>query len=242
MMRKRVLGAVAAFALAATATSASAGGRGSLKDDRPASWTGFYLGFQQGYGWGSSDTTHLTGDFFSSAAGQVTALDNNGLLGGAHAGYNFQFGSMLVGVEVGYNFASIQDNCTGCLTANNPDDRFHSDVNNLFTVTGRVGYATPSSLLYAKGGWVSSEIEHSASFQGTLGAFKDRIDGWTVGGGYEFKVAKGLSFGIEYMYVKLDHDNHTTTNHTTIGTQTFPVASDIDIHTVTARLSYQLGK
>jgi outer membrane immunogenic protein len=236
-LHKVALGAVAAFALAATATTAVAGDRAGLKDDRPFSWSGFYVGAQMGYGWGSSDTTHLTDDFFGSAAGQVTALDNNGLLGGAHAGYNLQFGSVVVGVEVGYSFASIRDNCTECLTAGF-DDRFHSDVNDLFTVTGRVGYATPSSLLYVKGGWANSEIEYRVSTRGgTAAGFKDRVNGWTVGGGYEFKVAKGLSFGIEYMYVKLDDDTHTAS-----GTTTFPAASDIDIHTVTARLSYQLGK
>ena len=44
-LHKVALGAVAAFALAATATSASAGGRGSLKDDRPFSWSGFLSEF-----------------------------------------------------------------------------------------------------------------------------------------------------------------------------------------------------
>jgi opacity protein-like surface antigen len=76
-LQKVVLSAVAACALAATATSASAGGR-SLKD-APAyqSWSGFYIGAQAGWGWAdvNSDFVNAGGAplGFSDSVNSATA-------------------------------------------------------------------------------------------------------------------------------------------------------------------------
>jgi opacity protein-like surface antigen len=85
-------------------------------------------------------------------------------------------------------------------------------------------------------------VEHYASDSAAtvVKTFKDRVSGWTAGGGAEFKVARSLSFGIEYMFVKFDNDNHSLVP--IVGSVTVnPVKTDVDIHTVMARLSYQLG-
>jgi outer membrane immunogenic protein len=62
-----------------------------------ADWTGFYAGAQLGYG----DVNSTIGD---AEAG----LDGNGMLGGVHAGYRWDFGQFVAGAEVDYDAADIE--------------------------------------------------------------------------------------------------------------------------------------
>ena len=96
-LHKVVLSAVAAFALAATATSASAGGR-SLKDE-PAykSWSGFYIGAQAGWGWADVNSEFVTAGGAPLGANDSVNIDS-GILG-VQVGYQHQFGKLVLGVE-----------------------------------------------------------------------------------------------------------------------------------------------
>ena len=55
-------------------------------------WTGAYVGAQLGYG---------------KATSTGTALEGNGALGGVHAGYNYDFGKLVVGGEIDWDKANI---------------------------------------------------------------------------------------------------------------------------------------
>lgn len=57
-----------------------------------ADWSGFYAGAQLGYA-----------DVDSNGGG----LDGNGLLGGVHAGYRWDFGGYVAGAEVDYDTADV---------------------------------------------------------------------------------------------------------------------------------------
>src|SRR5262245_44983098 len=94
-LHKVVLGAVAAFALAATATSASAGGRGSVKDYESArdSWTGLYAGINAGWGWSDASWDNI-----SLVGAPIPEKPKGGLVGG-QIGYNWQSGNFVLGVE-----------------------------------------------------------------------------------------------------------------------------------------------
>ena len=82
-------GAVPSFALAA----APAGNR---------NWTGFYVGAHAGGGWGRTDWDSADGVFQSLADSVLAGSgDAAGMLGGVQAGYNFQAGRWVIGVEAG---------------------------------------------------------------------------------------------------------------------------------------------
>ena len=60
--------------------------------DTGGDWTGAYVGAQLGYG---------------KATSTGTALEGNGALGGVHAGYNYDFGKLVVGGEIDWDKANI---------------------------------------------------------------------------------------------------------------------------------------
>ena len=77
-------------------------------------WSGFYAGFNGGYGWANSSTT-FTPIGAVTAAGirpipAVTAdRDLNGPLFGGHVGYNYQIASWVVGGEGDFDWAGLNN-------------------------------------------------------------------------------------------------------------------------------------
>ncbi|MGA7973597.1 MAG: hypothetical protein WCA36_12395, partial [Pseudolabrys sp.] len=68
------------------------------------SWTGFYLGINGGYGFGTSDW---------SSATTTASLDPQGALVGATVGYNWQTGVWVLGGEVDADASWINASTTG---------------------------------------------------------------------------------------------------------------------------------
>lgn len=102
-------------------------------------WTGGYLGLQGGGGWLNSD--------LSVPGGGGSKRFSGGLLG-AFAGYNYQHGDWVVGVEgdVSYNW----NDETVTVFGTNTD--VGTDVSG--SVRARLGYTVNDrTLLYATGGW-----------------------------------------------------------------------------------------
>lgn len=73
-------------------------------------WTGFYIGGNVGYGWGQAHSDAAatisaigsglnTGNNRITSDGASASTSLNGLLGGAQAGYNWQVGSWVYGLE-----------------------------------------------------------------------------------------------------------------------------------------------
>ena len=61
-------------------------------------WTGFYVGGHGGYSWGRDRTSeYLNGN--SVLVGGPFKFHANGVFGGIHAGGNFQYGSLVAGIE-----------------------------------------------------------------------------------------------------------------------------------------------
>jgi outer membrane immunogenic protein len=153
----------------------------------PYSWTGFYLGVNGGYGWGRSDWD------------TVGPFDVSGGLVGGTAGYNYQFGQLVVGVEGDVDWSDIKGNTTsfctfGCQTSNTW----------LSTVRGRLGFAADRFLPYVTGGAAFGDIR--ASTPGFPGASQTNT-GWTVGAGIEAALVGNLSAKVEYLYVDLGNFN-----------------------------------
>ncbi len=146
------------------------------------SWAGPYLGGNLGYDWGTVSNN---------------PTKPSGLVGGAQAGYNFQTGAWVFGVE-------------GDLEITGADDTFApwKFSNPWFgTVRGRAGYAFNNILFFGTGGLAFGELRGE-----TFGLSESHTSaGWTLGAGAEFGLAPNWSAKIEYLYVDLSESSFAIT-------------------------------
>lgn len=157
-------------------------------------WTGLYLGANLGGDWVRDS---------ASLGGNRAHADSATLFGGLQAGYNFQSGPWVVGVETdaGYGNASK----TVALGALN----LKTEKTWSGTVRARGGYAFDNLLLYGTGGlaWATTKSTLTNGLGGAVSGDKTRV-GWTVGGGLEYGVTKNVSIKGEYLYA--DYGRETT--------------------------------
>jgi len=151
-------------------------------------WTGFYIGAMGGYGW--SNQVNVAGFTVNNA-------DINGGFAGGTAGFNYQApGSMFVfGVEADGAWSDIQHTVGVVGLAS-----FQERIQVFGSVTGRVGVAVDSVLLYGKGGYGWAENQISATFLGLAGSESHFHNGWTVGGGVEWAFRDRWSAKAEYLF------------------------------------------
>lgn len=186
--------ALAAGALAGPAAAADLGGRYPQQPylKAPAynplfSWTGFYLGLNGGGGWGRSSWDR---------AGNVDL--SGGVLGGT-AGFNWQMGQVVLGVEADADWSGVGGTtlaacAPGCTTQNDW----------LGTLRGRLGYAFDRFLPYVTGGLAAGDVR--ATTPGFAGASQTNL-GWTLGAGLEVAIAGNWSAKAEYLHVDLGSFN-----------------------------------
>jgi outer membrane immunogenic protein len=147
------------------------------------SWAGPYIGGNIGWDWGSVDNN---------------PTKPSGFVGGAQAGYNWQTGPWVFGIE-------------GDIQGNGASDTFApwKFSNPWFgTVRGRAGYALNNVLFYGTAGLAFGELTGQ-----TFGGFSESHTnaGWTVGLGAEVGLAQNWSAKVEYLYVDLNDSNFTIT-------------------------------
>ena len=164
-------------------------------------WTGVYVGGQVGYMWGNPSPFGYTA---------------NGVVGGAHVGYNYQMGQFVAGLEGDVNGSSYSGSVGDFGTRENIDG----------SIRGRLGVAWDRALLYATGGAAFAGIDNtylSTTISHT------RV-GWTVGGGIEYAIDNNWSVRAEYRYTDygsyvdfpigfngLPFANHNTDNRVQVG-------------------------
>lgn len=175
----------AGLATTAQAADLSYGARGPYTVNQPLnaySWAGPYLGGNLGYNWGdiSNNPTRPSG-----------------FAGGMQAGYNWQNGPLVFGLE-------------GDIQANGADNTFApwKFSNPWFgTVRGRVGYAVNNVMFYGTGGLAFGEVRGETFFLSE----SHTTAGWTVGVGAEFGLTQNWTAKIEYLYVDLSNSSFTIT-------------------------------
>jgi len=192
-------------------------------------WAGFYAGVNAGGAWGNSDTnigcddsTFAFGPFCRLATAQRAipfnmSTDQDGFIGGVQAGYNFQRGHMVFGIEADIAWTSIDgsQSVTTAPTLNFPtgnDSRVSQKLNYLGTVRGRLGYAMHNNfLLFATGGLAYGDVDNRYAFEfqtvgGSATASQSKTKtGWTVGGGGEYSFGHWSLKG-EYLYYDLGEE------------------------------------
>jgi outer membrane immunogenic protein len=183
-------------------------------------WTGFYLGAHVGGGKSKVDWEY--------SIGGTADHDGSGALGGVQAGYNFQSGNIVYGVEADIAAAKI-DGDTSCP---NPAFSCESDVKMLGSLRGRIGYAMDRLLIYGTGGLGFGTVEIGTSGPiGTNDTTKTRA-GWTLGAGLEYAFNDHWSLKGEYKYFDLGKGDYTVDTG-------LNVEAKVRIHTGVVGLNYK---
>jgi outer membrane immunogenic protein len=196
-MRRTAFVSVVAIAFASTALAADLPPRSAYKAPYPTAvaynWTGFYIGGHIGYGWSTLTGTDPTD-------GTVSNAKLKGILGGGQLGYNYQIGSIVLGIEGDFSIADVK------LANNDPFGFGGGSIvvkNDYFaTVAGRIGYAFDRALWYAKGGgaFTRDKWDFNDGAGNTLSGRFNRT-GWMAGAGLEYAVWDNWSAKLEYNYL-----------------------------------------
>src|SRR3979490_2796902 len=118
-------------------------------------WTGCYVGGNMGAAW---SRVHYTHD--NSAVVEDFTFNPITFIGGVQVGCNYQWNNLVFGVEGGWSGTGLKQSNPSVLLPNR--DR-SIDINQIATVTGRLGYAWDRTMLYAKGGWAGMRVNARAS-------------------------------------------------------------------------------
>jgi outer membrane immunogenic protein len=188
-------------------------------------WSGFHVGGTVGWAWSAFDPHSSTViDGYLPAAEDVAAVNATGAQslkakawsGGIGAGFNWQTGQVVVGLEAdiqALRLAGTVTNSGGYPTGGNVTYAFTTSANTnwLLTVRPRLGWAIDNWLVFATGGLAVSDV--SATFlwgdsSPAPGVFESATfttvkAGYVVGGGVETAIGPRWSIKAEYLYVRM---------------------------------------
>ncbi len=247
MTKRWMMGVAAAALTVATAMAAQAADLPTRKAPPapifvppPFTWTGFYVGVNAGGVWSSGSrnaTLYAPGSdvFLSNYFPGGIGNNQSGFIGGGQAGYNYQSGAAVFGIETDFDGTSLSK------TFNYTSTPFGSVVNGVIvpnplvgdslsvhakasldwigTVRGRIGFvATPDNrlLIYGTGGFAYAGGSTNFSvYDATQGAYwngspSSTRTGWTIGGGVEYAITNNITIKGEYLYVDLGSQNLNT--------------------------------
>jgi outer membrane immunogenic protein len=172
----------------------------------------------------------------AGASGSVPVVENLGFIGGGQIGYNWQVSrAWLVGLETDLSVtpAFVSGQGSGTLTTSVGPFPFigaqevvttsivsTSKLDYLGTVRGRLGYLTPTFLLYGTGGLAYGGVKASTaitqsnndctffpaclqSSTSATGALSQMRAGWTAGAGLEWMFVPKWSVKVEYLHYDL---------------------------------------
>ena len=154
-MKKTVLGALVLTTLVGPALGADLP---ALKAPPPAapafSWTGFYIGGNLGVAWAEGSLTDsIYGLTFESGTG------NGMFIGGGQVGFNYQFSTLVVGLEAEFEGFANNHNSRGVFVPALGDPiAVISNYKSTAVLAARLGVAYNNWLFYGKGGggWIGN--------------------------------------------------------------------------------------
>ena len=175
--------------------AAAYAGAGPTFADR---WSGFYIGLNAGYGFGDDPVTQTNSLGFFSFAPSIVAPQ--GGLAGGQAGYNYQIGHLVLGVETDGQWSHMDDTrgTIGGVADAQSIDWFA-------TARGRIGYAMPSYMIYGTAGAAWAGVHDNIAFEdGSAAAnFSHTLMGWTAGLGIEARLFGRWTGKVEYLHLDL---------------------------------------
>src|SRR5215470_3234556 len=181
----------------------------------PYNWSGLYVGGNFGGAWTSGNLTIPGNNFY----GGLTEL-----IAGVQAGYNFQAGHFLFGVEGDFDWATFDHPTLPFPTLGSVSQHW------IGTAAARVGVVEDRWLVYGKvgGGWVHSTAEVNAFGQTWNGS--STKDGWLVGAGVEYGFKPHWTVSLEYDFLSLANWTSATVP---------AVSLNRDVQMVMAKINYK---
>lgn len=185
-------------------------------------WTGGYIGLNIGGGFGEFEHPF---SLVTTAAPPTSVLDGSlditagGFLGGAQAGFNWQSGQVIYGLETDFQGSTVkaEDSIDLTVLPGDPNQttltgEAGTKVEWFGTLRARLGYAvTERFMIYGTGGLaygkVKSYIQGDAVgplLTGTINESKSKTKtGWTIGAGGEYAFTDNWTIKSEYLYTDL---------------------------------------
>lgn len=202
-------------------------------------WTGFYIGANAGGTWGQFGSnlgvdcnvpgftppnsfsyicnTGFPGDATLLSSAGYGTINASGFTGGVQAGYNWQTGNIVAGIESDFGAFHLRGTrvVTGELINGWPGTFFtltnSASTDWLFTFRGRLGFTMAPNLLgYVTGGLAVTRIGTSTSYSDNnsivgpvSGSFSNSGTklGYAIGGGAEHALPNNWSVKAEYLYL-----------------------------------------
>jgi outer membrane immunogenic protein len=266
-MKQLLLSGVSAVALFAGSFANAADLAPILKAPPPPtpifSWTGCHVGAHVGWGWGKTDIDQsLTNNTSSSVTNPVasTGIDSSGAVFGGQVGCDYQFANSWVFGAEGM-LAATDINGVGSdqpfdaafqnepRTTNNNTLGVKTDW--LASATGRLGFTGlfTDTLVYVKGGvaWrhnrynFTNAVSDFASEGLDNGLVQMTHIGWTIGGGWEWRLAQKWTAFVEYNHYQFDSKNLiSSVDPDVVPASVFNLTAKPRLDTVKVGVNYQL--
>lgn len=179
-------------------------------------WTGPYIGFYAGYGFGNSSATGETaGAFDEGIAGLTLPVEPRGVFGGITVGYTYQAGSFVFGLEGTGGYLNLSG--TTVADAGNPVGALDDDIGTVNygwygTLAARLGIALDRTLVFATAGGIVTQYDGTYGDATGAPPTFDLTDvttlggpqyGYVLGGGAEFALDSNWTAKLEYNYFNL---------------------------------------
>jgi opacity protein-like surface antigen len=181
-----------------------------------ADWSGFYAGGQLGFGNAIMDITD----------GEQSAefAEGSGALYGVHAGYMHDFGRLVVGGELDWDFGSVGLDLNPAF-----DTGSLGSIDSIGRAKLRVGYDAGRFLPYVTAGLARASFSYDA--EGADGVIDDTATGRFIGVGAAYAVNDRFTIGLE----ALRHDF----NGPGVSGETDGLELETEVTTVSLRASYR---
>lgn len=160
-------------------------------------WTGFYVGADAGYAWGKDTTTeYLTPT--NTYTGFAPTYKIKSPVVGAYAGYNYQIGSAVLGIETDLDAANLNGGFLDTVVGGAGTTQLDWQG----SLRGRLGFAADKVLVYGTGGLAYAGISHTYTnlLTGVAETTSAPRTGWTAGAGVEMAMTASLLVRAEYRY------------------------------------------
>jgi outer membrane immunogenic protein len=201
-------------------------------------WSGFYVGGFGGGGYGNHNVNNANGPSSTAPTDFTANYTSIGGVAGGEAGYNWQSGSYVVGLEGDLFWSGIKGNDTNQFIAGNFPGVTGIDADNLKwggTVRVRAGYTLDRWMLFFTGGYAFGEIEHTNT-AATIDKFTVHANGLTAGGGIAYAITNNVIGKFEYRYTNFNGYNRPNPPNGVL-----PYTTESTYSVVTLGLDFKFG-
>ena len=196
-------------------------------------WTGCYLGGNLGGAWTRAFYTHD-----NSRVVEDFEFIPKAVIGGGQLGCQYQWNDLVFGVEGTWSWSNLRQSQPSVLLTNRERS---IGIDQIGTVTPRVGYAWDRTMLYAKAGWAGVRVSARARnlTTGEYSDFTDLTNGWTVGVGLEHVPWQSIVLGVEANFYHVTGFDHSGLDSFGVPARFFNTSAPI--WAISVRASYLFG-